>query len=73
MFAAVQADNVLHVVRVGEHIHRLHSRHLVLRIEQGQVAGLCGGVATDIDDAFGGGKEEGLNDVVVHAGDFIDP
>ena len=27
LFAAVQADNVLHVVRVGEHIHRLHSRH----------------------------------------------
>ena len=29
LFAAVQADNVLHVVRVGEHIHGLHLLHTV--------------------------------------------
>ena len=53
---------------VGEHVDRLHGDHLVGGVEVGQVAGLRGGVATDIDDAARACAEDGLHHVGVHAG-----
>ena len=53
---------------MGEHIHGLHFGNLVFLIEQGEVACLRGGVATDIDDASGFGEEDGLHYILVHAG-----
>ena len=56
------------MVGMGEHIHGLYGRHLVLGIEQLEVACLGGGVAADIDDAAGLGEQNHVDDVVVHAG-----
>ncbi len=56
------------MVRVREHVDRLHASHPIIDIEQGQVAGLRSGVATHIHDATGSGKKNCLHHIVVHAG-----
>ena len=56
------------MLRVREHVHRLYFLHAVLRVKQGEVAGLRGGVAAHIDDARHLQLQQLLNDVRVHAG-----
>ena len=51
---------------VGKHIHRLDSAYLVLFCQQGEVAGLCGGVAAHVHDAFGLHHQQLLHHVGVH-------
>ena len=58
------------MLRVGEHIYWLNALHLVCHVEQLQVASLRGGIATDIDDALRVGKEDGVDDVLVHSGSW---
>ena len=53
---------------VGEHIDGLHGHDLILFVEVVQVARLSGGIAGDIDDALGGGTQDGLHYVGMHAG-----
>ncbi len=64
----LQQHHVLNVLRVRKHIHGLHLLHAVLRVEQGEIAGLRGGVATHIDDARHLQLQQLLDDVRVHAG-----
>ena len=56
------------MVCMREHIDRLHGGHLVIHIEQLQVACLGCRVAAYIDNALGGCKENGVDDIVMHAG-----
>ena len=63
-----QQNDVLDVLCVREHIDGLDALHLVVFAEQLKVASLCGRVATDIDDALRVGEEDGVDDVLVHAG-----
>ena len=53
---------------MGEHVDRLDSGNAVIDVEVMEVAGLCGGVARDVDDSLGGSPEDSLHDVGVHAG-----
>ena len=53
---------------VGEHVNWLYAKDAVLHIEQAEVAGLCGGVTAHVDDALGLGKENGVDDIIVHTG-----
>ena len=56
------------MLRVRKHIYRLDSLHLVLFGEQLKVASLCCRVATHINDTLGVGKEDGVDDILMHAG-----
>ena len=55
------------MMSMRKHVHRLHSGYLVVLVEQLQVACLGCRVATDIDDAFGTGEENGIHHIGVHA------
>ena len=51
-----------------EHIHWLHGCHLVIVVEQLEVARLGGRVAAHIDNALWSGEEDGVDDISVHTG-----
>lgn len=53
---------------MGEHVDGLHGHDGVFGVEEGEVAGLRGGVAAHVDDGFGLGAEDGVDHVGVHAG-----
>ncbi len=46
----LQKNHVFHMRSVWEHIYRLHCNHLVVAVEQLQVACLGSWVAADIND-----------------------
>ena len=54
------------VMRVREHVDRLYGSHLVLAVEQLEVACLCGRVAAHVDDAFRLGSQNHVDYVIVH-------
>ena len=54
--------------RMWEHVNGLHGCDTIIGIHQLQVTGLCGRVAADIDNTFGGCIEDGSHYVGVHAG-----
>ena len=56
------------MVSVWEHIHRLNGHHLILGIEQLEVACLSSRVTAHIHNAFRLGKENDINHIVVHTG-----
>ena len=56
------------MLRVREHIHRLDAFHFVSHVKQLQVSCLCCRIAADIDDALRVGKEDGVDDVLMHSG-----
>ena len=66
--ASFEQHDIFDVRGVGEHVDGLHSLHTVIGVEQRQVAGLRGGVATDVDDAAGRGVKDDVDHVGVHAG-----
>ncbi len=53
---------------VWEHIYGLYFGYAVVCVQQVQVACLRGGVAAHIDDAFGVGTYDDINDILVHTG-----
>ena len=53
---------------MGEHVDGLYGGDAVFGVERGEVAGLRGGVAADVDDAARGGGEDGLDDAGMHTG-----
>ena len=61
--------------RVWEHVHRCAIPHIVPRtltpvpaLQSQQVARLRGGVATDVDDAFGSDGAKNFYERLVHSG-----
>ncbi len=54
--------------RMWEHIHGLHLNNLIGYVKILQVTSLCGWVARYIDNAVGGGVENCLYHIGVHAG-----
>jgi hypothetical protein len=64
----IEAHNVFHVMRVGEHVDRLNGCDLVFGVEQSQIAGLCGRIAADIDDASWFGPQYDVDHIGVHSG-----
>ena len=63
-----ELGDVFDVLCVREHVDGLDASHLVFPGEEADVAGLCGGVAADVDDASGLHGEELLDYFFVHAG-----
>jgi hypothetical protein len=49
--AQCQQHDVLHMLRMREHVDGLYGGDAVLWVEEGQVAGLRGGVAAHVDNA----------------------
>ena len=64
----LQKNDIFHMLSVREHVDRLHLHNFISRVEQLEVAGLSGRIAAYIHDAFGGGKQDGVNDILMHAG-----
>lgn len=62
-----QQTDVLNVLCVREHVDGLHRHHLVGRVKQLQVAGLCGGVAADVDNLLGADLQQLFPHLLGHA------
>ena len=58
----------LDMLGVREHIDRLNGNNLVSLIKNGYVAGLCGGIAADVDYALRSGLEYHINHIRMHSG-----
>ena len=56
------------MMRMREHIYRLHASHPIIDIEQRQIPRLGSRIATHIHDTSGSSKKQSLDDIVVHAG-----
>lgn len=65
--AALEKDDVLDVMGVGEHVDRLNGGDAVVGVHEGEVSCLGGRVATDIDDAVRGSAEDGCHNVGMHS------
>ena len=58
----------LDMLGVREHIDRLNGNDLVSLIKNGYVAGLCGRIAADVNNALGSGFEYNINHIRMHTG-----
>ena len=61
-----EQGNVLHMMGLWEHVHRLYDRNVVFLLKEGKVARLCGRIAADIDDARYFKFEQSLHHFRVH-------
>ena len=63
--AAHEFHDILHVVCVGKHVHRLHGLHTVGTVQKRQVAGLRSRIAAHVDDPPGCGTQDDLDDRLI--------
>ena len=68
LWSLLQQDDILHMLRVGEHIDWLNAPDFIGFGKQLKVASLGGRVAADIDDTFRSSKQDSLYDARMHTG-----
>ena len=56
------------MMRMREHIYRLHSNHLVIHIKQLQVTCLGSRITAHINNALGSRKQDCINHIRMHSG-----
>ncbi len=61
-----QQYDVLHMMRLREHVDGLDIFDLVLIHHESKIAGLCGWVTADVDDFFGANFEDLPDNPIMH-------